>query len=163
MTQPTEGICYLDTSALAKFYLTEPGSKTMVRWFGPRASGFRPVLPLYTSSLGYPETLSAITRRRNVGGLSANNALQAWRRIVLDFAAPEPPYTFVKADERVVAQAALLVITHGLRAYDAVHLASAMTLRNDLRNSVTLTFVTCDIRLKHAAVAENLVVADPTV
>jgi predicted nucleic acid-binding protein len=63
----------------------------------------------------------------------------------------------------VVNRAALLVVRHGLRAYDAVHLASALALQHDLRGSTTLIFVTCDLRLKRAANAEKLPVADPTV
>lgn len=162
MGQPSEGVCYLDTSALTKFYVEEPGSRKLEKWFGQRVPGFTPALPLYTSWLGYPEAMSAITRKRNVGALGAGRVVGIWREIMVDFLTL-PLYLIVEPSETVVARASMMVVKHGLRAYDAMHLASAITLHYDLGMTNTLTFVTCDIRLKHAAVAEQLVVADPMV
>jgi uncharacterized protein len=162
MPEPS-GVCYIDTSAFMKFYVKEPGSKKLARWFGPRVTGFTPALPLYTSALGYPEAMSAIARKRNTGALAAGAVLGVWSRILGDFLASRPVYRIIPPSEGVVMRAALLVVRHGLRAYDAVHLASALTLRNELPPSETLTFVTCDIRLKQAALAEHLPVLDPTV
>lgn len=160
---PPTGVCYIDTSALTKFYVKEPGSKKLAQWFGPRVTGFTPALPLFTSSLGYPEAMSAITRKRNTGTLAATAVVGIWNDIAADFLPPRSLYGIVKPTEVVLGRAALLVPQHGLRAYDAVHLASALTLQNEMRGSSTLTFVTCDIRLKAAALAERLTVADPTV
>jgi predicted nucleic acid-binding protein len=161
MSQPTEGVCYLDTSALTKFYVKEPGSRKLEKWFGPRVAGFTPALPLYTSWLGYPEAMSAVTRKRNVGALPPGRVVGVWREIMIDFITL-PLYLIVEPTETVVARASMMVVKHGLRAYDAMHLASAITLQYDIGLTATLTFITCDIRLKHAAIAENLIVADPT-
>ena len=162
MSTPT-GICYIDTSALMKFYVKEPGSRRLANWFGPRVGGYMPAVPLYISSLGYPEAMSAITRKRNTGRIAAHEVLGVWGRISMDFGSVQPRYRLIKPDDTVLMKAALLVATHGLRAYDSVHLASALSLRRQFGFTATLTFVTCDIRLQHAAIAEKLVVADPTV
>jgi predicted nucleic acid-binding protein len=156
------GVFYVDTSALTKFYLKEPGSRQMARWFGSRSQGFSPNAQLYISRLGFPETVSAIARRRNKGQLSPGAAVQLWNEIITDFGAPKPPYVIVEASETVVGRAALLVAQYGLRAYDAVHLASALALQFRMHGRASVTFVTSDARLRDAAEAERLETADPT-
>ncbi|MDM8563422.1 hypothetical protein QUF54_08725 [Candidatus Marithioploca araucensis] len=48
---------------------------------------------------------------------------------------------------------------HNLRGFDAVHLASALFLQEQLQQP--LPFSTFDNRLRHAAIAENLQVLFP--
>lgn len=146
-----------------KLYVKEPGSRKLARWFGPRIAGVKPALPLYTSWLGYPKARSAATRKRNIGTLPASAVFGVWHRIVADFASPSPLYGIVKPTDAVVIRSAMLVVQHGLRAYDAVHLASALALQNDLRGASPVTFISSDLRLKRATVAERLPVLDPMV
>ncbi|EDN65160.1 hypothetical protein BGP_6579 [Beggiatoa sp. PS] len=55
--------------------------------------------------------------------------------------------------------AAEMVLTHNLRGFDAVHLASAIFLQEQLQQP--LPFSTFDNRLRQAAIAENLQVLFP--
>jgi|GEM_PF-194652 len=161
--QPLGGsVLYLDTSALTKLYVEEPGSKELTGWIATPPAEGDPAVQLYTSRLGIPETVSAITRRRNVGTLSSKSILKLWHRVVSDFAAPNPRYAVIDASEVVVGRAAWLVAQHGLRAYDAVHLASALWLRPRLGDPDALVFVSADKRLSKVAAAERLTTVDPT-
>jgi predicted nucleic acid-binding protein len=160
MPPPSPRSYYLDTSALVKLYVREPGSRRMVAWVGDRRMSFLPDVQIYVSRLVFPETMSAITRRRNdrrapraVGGL--------WSAVASDFLDSAPPYAIIDPTETIVGHAAFLMATHGLRGYDAVHLATALAVK--ARLSDPLIFVSADGTLNEAATAERLVTADPTV
>lgn len=160
---PNGSVLYLDTSALTKLYVDESGSNELREWIGSPEHGFDPGIRLYTSRIGVPETVSAITRRRNTGTLPRRTSIRnLWHRVVSDFAAPVPPYVVIDVSEVVVGRAAWLVAEHGLRAYDAVHLASAMWLQPRLANPDSLVFVCADKQLSEVAGAVRLTTADPT-
>ncbi|HEX8243479.1 MAG TPA: type II toxin-antitoxin system VapC family toxin [Longimicrobium sp.] len=159
----TRKLYYLDTSALAKLYLTEPGSRKLAKWFGRRVHGFHPSVELWVSRLGFPEAVSAIVRRRNAGALNPDAARRLWREVFNDFYLPQTPYAIIDPVLPVVHHAAFLVVGHGLRGYDAVHLATALRLQNTLALGRQVTFVSADKRLTQAAQAERLTAVDPTV
>lgn len=161
MSNP-RNLYYLDTSALTKLYLTEPGSRKLARWFGSRIHGFLPSVELWVSRLGFPEVVSAIVRRRNTGTLTPAAARRLWLQAFNDFYLPKSPYAIIDPVQSIVHHAALLVAGHGLRGYDAVHLASALRLQNILALGTSVVFVSADQRLNRAATAERLSVADPT-
>jgi hypothetical protein len=62
-----------------------------------------------------------------------------------------------------MASAVLLARSHGLRAYDAVQLASAIDIQRDHRDAglAPVTLVSADRDLNAAATAEGLPVEDP--
>ena len=67
--------------------------------------------------------------------------------------------------EHGTAQAMELAERHGLRGYDAVHLASALALQQ-MREAMelpALTFVSADAQQREAAAAEGFLVEDPSV
>jgi predicted nucleic acid-binding protein len=68
----------------------------------------------------------------------------------------------IDVSEVVVGRAAWLVAQHGLRAYDAVHLASALWLQPRLDDPDALVFVCADKKLTKIAQAERLTTVDPT-
>jgi predicted nucleic acid-binding protein len=70
-------------------------------------------------------------------------------------------YEIVEPREAVVLPAALLVAAHGLRGYDAVQLASALSIHVRLDDPDALVFVSADHSLSEAARAEGLATADP--
>jgi predicted nucleic acid-binding protein len=135
----------IDASAIAKGLLREPD------W--DRAHGFlHGTDPLYASRLAYPETRSALTRARGTGRVKAEDfrALVAtfdrrWRQIVV-----------VELTERVARTAGDVAERYGLRAGDAVHLASALVLEDP-----ELTLATWDRRLAAAASAAGVPVTPP--
>jgi predicted nucleic acid-binding protein len=152
---------FLDTSALAKLYLKERGSRKLAGWVG-HTTGFSTSVRLYVSRMVLPEAISAITRRRNDRKVDPQSAVRIWNEIFNDFAG-RTPYEIVEPSEAIVLRAALLVATHGLRGYDAVQLASALWLQVRLSDPDALVFVCSDAGLSKAAKAERLTVADPAV
>jgi predicted nucleic acid-binding protein len=153
---------YLDSSALAKLYIREPGSRRLAEWVGGRTETGARSVSVCISRLGFPETMSAITRRRNEGLLTPTEAMKLWNAVLSDFMGGARTYVVVDPTETIIGRAAILVANHGLRGYDAVHLASALRLQMDLRDGAQLVFVSADDRLNRAAAAERLSTANPT-
>lgn len=153
---------FLDTSALAKLYMKEPGSRKLASWVGERTHGASPSVRLFVSRMVLPETISAITRRRNERKVDAFGALQLWNIVLSDFMGRDSRYEIIEPTEAVVLRAALLVAAHGLRGYDAVQLASALAIQVRLSDPDALVFVSADHSLSEAARAEGLAIADPT-
>jgi uncharacterized protein len=147
---------YLDSSALAKRYIQEVGS-AWVRRVTDRDSGNVAV----TVSLSGPELIAAVVRRARGGHIRPADA----RRAVIAIRQDLRSLLFVVgADSRIVNQAMDIAESHGLRGYDAVHVAAALAIRDGSRaDGVTqeLTFVSADQEQLSAAAAEGLVVADP--
>jgi len=152
---------FLDTSALAKLYMKEPGSRKLARWVGERTVGFFPFVRLYVSRMVIPETISAITRRRNERKVASRGVVWMWNSVLSDFVGGSSPYLIIEPSEDIVLRAALLVATHGLRGYDAVQLATALWVQMHLENPATLVFVCSDGDLSKAAKAAGLTTADP--
>jgi uncharacterized protein len=153
-------IYYLDSSALVKLYVREAGSRRLAEWVGVRTETGGPSVAISVSRLGFPETMSAITRRRNEGSLSPAEAMKLWNAVFSDFMGGARTYAVIDPTETIIGRAAILVATYGLRGYDAVHLASALRLQMEVQDEVV--FVSADGRLNRAANAERLAIADPT-
>jgi len=157
----SEQLYYLDSSALAKAYVREVGSRRLATWVGDRRSGFSPSARLYVSRLVFPETVSAITRRRNNRSLSREAVGGLWRALLADFMGDKPPYVIIDPTEVIIAHAAILVATYGMRGYDAVQLATALSIQVRLDDPASLVFVCSDGDLSRAAKAVGLATADP--
>ncbi|MDH4346273.1 MAG: type II toxin-antitoxin system VapC family toxin [Thermoleophilia bacterium] len=136
-------ILYLDGSALVKLVLTEPGSTHM-------RSLWRPDVAPTTSTIAYAEVRAAIAAaargrrispRRNEAAVAELDA--AWELV----------YS-VDVDETLSLFAGALAARHGLRALDAVHLASARSLAEG-----EPVLVSWDVDLRTAAAAEGLVLS----
>lgn len=146
---------YLDTSALIKRYVNEAGS----RWLRVLLNE-NPRPAIVTSHLVIVEVTSALMRRVREGVLTNADYGQAQNAFRADCLRQ---YELVTAVGGVIDQANRLLETHALRAYDAVHLATAVVsnryfLANDL---APLVFLSADHRLNQAASAEGLAVDDP--
>ena len=139
---------YLDTSALVKRFVEEKGSERVAMLIvreGPAA----------TATIAYPELLAALARKRREGALSHRAYTRLRRAVDRDW----DVYLRIDLRDEVLRRARDLVRRHPLRAYDAVHLASALQLRADLEEPVT--FVAADTRLLEAARRERLDTLDP--
>lgn len=139
-------ILYLDTSSLLKLFLEEADSDVVHGWADQAEV-------LATSRVAYPEAMAALGRR--------------WREKDLD------DETFGVIREAVAKQwedfsvldlneksAGSLAIEHGLRGFDAVHLAAALDLRSSA-GTAQMSFSSFDTRLNKAAEAEKLPVLVP--
>ena len=134
---------YLDTSALVKLYVDEEGSPLV-------QSAVDQAGLVATSAIAYVEARAAFVRRRHEGGLSARD----YRRIIRDLAAGSARYLVVAITDSLIRGAARLAETHRLRAYAAVHLASAAAIHGRLAEPVL--FASWDLGLEKAAKREGL-------
>jgi predicted nucleic acid-binding protein len=106
------------------------------------------------------EVTSALMRRVREGTLTLVDYAQvqnAFRADCLN------EYELVTAIGDIIDQADRLLEQHPLRAYDAIHLATAVTANQQLlaNNFAPLTFLSADDRLNRAATAEGLAVDNP--
>jgi len=154
---------FLDTSALVKAYAWEDGSRRVRDIF--RGSTTVPADNLiFVSVLAHPEAASALSGIM-AGAGSAQRGLGAYERrslpavIAQQFSGAEA-LVVTPADPHVHAAAAL-VWRHSLRGADAVHLATALAVREEMAEETEFYFVSSDLSLNRAAQAEGLAVIDP--
>lgn len=136
---------FADSPALVKLYADEPGHEHI-----------RPFGLLLVSQLARVEVPAAIWRKHRMGELSAGDA----RVLVDDFEADyfgttgeDARFAAVAPAAPVLDDAARLAAVHGLRAYDAVQMASASAARRaDPGCAAVAVF---DRTLRSAAAAEG--------
>jgi len=137
---------YFDTSALAKKYLKkEKGRSRTIELLETNPQD------LVSSALTHLEVMSALTRRqKEIAGFE--KAVEAFR---------DDWETFIvwAIDGDVINDAAALVRKHRLKAADAIHLATALSVRTHTKERLVL--VSSDLALLSAAKKEGLVIVDP--
>lgn len=138
-------ILYLDTSALVKLYVEEPLSQELTAVVAEAEA-------VATSLLAYAESRAAFARARREARLSA----QLYRHIVEAFVEDWPRYISVEVSDLIVKDAGDLAANRALRGYDALHLASALSLSKQVTASVT--FLAFDRALSLAAKREALLI-----
>ena len=134
---------YLDTSALIKRFISEKGSRLILALFKRNES-------IATAKIAYAEMYAGLTRKLREGGLSNIQYALACRQFESDWNA----YLRVDVQDTILLRARDLIQRHPLRGFDAVHLASALSLQDALGED--MTFVAADERLLRAARAEHL-------
>jgi predicted nucleic acid-binding protein len=139
-------ILYLDTSSIVKLYLTEANSSDVKKWAEEAEI-------VATCRIAYPEMISALTRRYRGGDLSKPD----YDLLVKTFGAEWPHFAVVDFDE---ISAGRLAKIHGLRGFDAVHLATAKQLMSS-QPHIAIAFSSFDGDLNKAAAAEKLTVLEP--
>ena len=139
---------YLDTSALVKRFVAETGSGTVQGLILRQR-------PVACATIAYAETYAGLKRRHREGALSAGQYRLACRRFERDW------LEILKVELRaeVLTAARALSQRHTLRGFDAIHLASALTLQAAAHEPVT--FVAADERLVQAAGRERLATLNP--
>jgi predicted nucleic acid-binding protein len=148
-------ITYLDTSALIKRYVAEVGSEwirdLLVCSGAPTAC---------TSHLTVVEAACAFARRRREGFLSPEDHAETLRAFDHDFAYA---YNILDVTTEVLDAARSLANEYPLRAYDAVHLATAWLANRELvqAGQPPLIFICADDRLLDVAVAVGLMTENP--
>jgi len=134
-------ILYLDTSSLVKHYIDEAHSEQVRCWIGDAEI-------LATSRIAYPEMLSAFSRRMREGDI----AEQGFQKIYTQMDSEWPNYAVLDIDEK---KAGILVVKHGLRGFDAVHLEAALALQMESEH-IRIEFTSFDKKLNKAAASEGL-------
>lgn len=135
-------IYFLDTSALVKRYVAEPGSPLVRSLFARRRK-------VAISRLAFAEVVAAAARRRREGVLSTRQEEALLKRLEDDLAT----FTIVEVRQATLNGIPGLCGRHPLRAYDAVQLAAALVLRQTV---CAVDFWTTDHALRHAALGEGL-------
>ncbi|MDX2193536.1 MAG: type II toxin-antitoxin system VapC family toxin [Gemmatimonadales bacterium] len=107
-------ILYLDASALVKRYVAEAGSADVARLIGEAEA-------VGTGLLSRAEVTAALAKAVRTKVLTRRAATVARRRFEGDW----PSLVRLQVGEPLVARAAALAWEHGLRGYDATHLAAA--------------------------------------
>jgi predicted nucleic acid-binding protein len=130
-------ILYLDTSALLKLYVEEPG-REVVR----EAIGAAEVAA--TSTVAYAEARAALARRLREGDFTEEEHRRAVERLGREWRG----YHRLAVSNLVARRAGDLAERHALRGFDAIHLASAARLEERFED---LRFLAFDDRLLDAA------------
>jgi len=143
---------FADSSALVKLYSDEPGHEHV-----------RELLSVAVAQLARVEVPAALWRKQRLGELSVDDA----RLLAADFEADyfgadsEPPrFAAVATTAGILDEAARLCAAHGLRAYDAVQLSSALAVRH--ADDSCTAFAAFDRSLRRAAAAEGFDLVPPS-
>jgi predicted nucleic acid-binding protein len=148
-------VFYLDTSALVKRYAQEPGTAWVLSLTDVAAEH-----DLYTVRVTGPEMIAALFRKSRRGEISPEEARRSAENFRADW---EHQYQIVEVTARVADRAMELAEKHGLRGYDAVHLASALALQ-EMREAMdlpSLAFVSADAQQRETAAIEGFPVENP--
>ena len=137
-------IAYLDSSALVRLALREPG-------FDALQARLTACESRACHAFGYVELRSAAWRAVRFGSIRisaemVNDAVeQAWS-----------PIQVIELDSATIRRAGAMAERHQLRAFDAVHLAAAESLQRDVGKKF-LRWFCFDAQLNQAAAAIGLV------
>lgn len=146
---------FFDSSGVVKRYVSEDGS-AWVRALCEAGAGHDRVIAQITGV----EMIAAVTRRLRRGDMLSADAEAAIADMEADFA---EDFLLLDISPARIREAMTLARLHGLRRYDAVQLATALFLRAQCRTlgQPDPVFITADVELAGAAVAEGLTVYDP--
>lgn len=148
---------FLDTSALVKRHVAEPGHAWVQAMCNVHAGNIIVVV-----EIALVEVVATFSRM--VRETPPRLTLTRRDRTIADFEARfQRQYSVVQVGRALLYRAAALCRTYPLRAYDAVQLASALTKRDDnlAAGLVAPTFVCADASLLAVAAAEGLAVENP--
>lgn len=137
--------CFADSSALVKLYADEPGHDAV-----------RALDGITVAQIARVEVPAALWRKHRTGELSSSAAAVLVAEFEADwFGTDDQPRRFepVRMTAFVLEDAARLTGVHGLRAYDAVQLATACAVRD--ADPDIAVFVAFDRALRDAAAVEG--------
>ncbi|MCK4425715.1 MAG: type II toxin-antitoxin system VapC family toxin [Deltaproteobacteria bacterium] len=137
-------IAYFDSSSIVKWFFDERFTE-LAKDIKNRAK------IVVTSLIALPEVSSAINRAYREGRcaksemeLVRNEFLRIW-----------PKFQWIRVNEELMQQAGKLIFEHSLRGFDAVHLASALLLKQE-GGAIDLFFSCLDHNLNRAAREKGL-------
>ncbi len=152
---------YLDSSALIKHYVQEVGTEKIEGKLREEENASRPV---FTSVLTFAEIHAALARRKRDKSLPLREFGRSRRKFDSDWVVRLSPIDLGPGVLRIVRD----IVNLGLKSADAVHLASAIWLRDTASlglipaaRGYTLLFLTSDEKLAQAAAKSRLEVFDP--
>ncbi|MCH8290681.1 type II toxin-antitoxin system VapC family toxin [Candidatus Poribacteria bacterium] len=146
---------FFDSSAIVKRHIAETGSdwvKTIVK--------SQPKKNLYLSFVTGAEATAAFAKRHRNRDISTEDYNTARSVFQHHF---QQQYTLLRVTKTVIQRAMDLIHVYPLRGFDAVQLATALILEDNLKRSdlAGITFVCADKDLCDAARAEGLTPENP--
>jgi len=136
-------ILYLETSNLIKLYVEEEGTAEVKDQVN-RAD------IVVTSIISYVEARAALSRKYKDGGIDK----KGYKLIKREFESDWDKYFILHVNSDIIKAAGDFTEKHGLRGYDALHLASALSLKE--RSTTSVFFSSADKKLAEAAERESL-------
>ena len=149
-------VYYFDSSTAVKRYAPEKGSGWVKTIVEPATENV-----IYLGQIGVVEIAAALSKKVRTKELTQENYEAALQLFLADVQNEE--YLTASLSDAVVQLAVDLTKRHPLRGYDAVHLATAVSLNVALLAAEFphLAFVTGDRILREAAQSEGLIVENP--
>ncbi|MEM9036727.1 MAG: type II toxin-antitoxin system VapC family toxin [Actinomycetota bacterium] len=139
-------IAYFDTSAIVPLLVAEPTTDHCTRFWDEATR-------IVSVRLLYPEACAALARAVRMERLTTDQMVSATAG--LDGLVEQIDFLEITAD--LARDAGRRAQEHGLRGYDAVHLAAGVAIAD-----TDVVFVTGDALLGHAAKENGLATAVPT-
>ncbi len=153
------GAYFLDTSALVKKYVIEMGSVWMTTLCRPESDH-----TLFISQATLDEAVATFCRKAREQNIAQRiSQADRDRNIALFREDVRKHYSVVRISATLCTRAGDLCRIHKLRAYDAMQLACALTVRDKLASLEIqpLIFVSADAELLYTASIEGLNVENP--
>ncbi len=149
-------VYYFDSSSAVKRYAPEKGSGWVKALIDPAAENV-----IYLGQIGVVEIAAALSKKVRTRELTQENCEAALQLFLTDVQNEE--YVTASVSDPIIQLAVELTKRHPLRGYDAVHLATAISLNIALLSAKlpSLVFVSGDRILCDAARGEGLVVENP--
>lgn len=120
-------ILYLDTSALVKRYVQEPGTPEVLALIDLADTAGSVVMTQV-------EMAAAFARAVRLNLVEPGEAEAAWN----DFLSDWPAFARLSLTPAALDRASRLAWEYGLRGYDAVHFSAALTWQDGLETPITL-------------------------
>ena len=136
-------VAYLDTSSLVKLYIEEDESSKV-------AALVKSSEVTATSLVAYAEAMAAFARRFREKAFTTDE----YNRLKEFFDKDWSRYLILSVTEDMIRLAGDLAEKHALRGFDSIHLASALTLHQEL--SSPIVFSCFDDNLQKASEREDL-------
>lgn len=129
---------FVDTSALAKRYIAEPGSDKIAQVFTEATTIFVTILTL-------PELCSALNRLRRGKNIKRSQYTKVKEAVMNDF----NDFSVLDLTPEVIAASITLLEQYPLKSFDALQIACALEIQAE-------AFVTADQQQQKAAQKSNL-------
>jgi predicted nucleic acid-binding protein len=127
-------ICYLDSSALVKVFLKEPGGAEIKQLMDAAQI-------MGTVAISRAEVVAALQKSVRIGKTPSEEGVSAHHRFRMEW----PDYLRLPVSDLLVERACDLAWAYGLRGYDSVQLAAAIMWQATLDTPVIMA--TFDLRL----------------
>jgi uncharacterized protein len=146
---------FFDSSSIVKNYVQEVGTNWVKVIFNSLQT-----TTIYSVEISEVEVVAAFARKLKGNKLTQLDANVATNQFKVDFL---KDFRIVEVDKILLKSAVQIAEKHSLRGYDAVQLASALEVENELTslNLPSLIFVSADNELNNSAKSEGLTVENP--